>query len=755
QWCKWVARSSSSFVGEISTSVLGALDVGAVRRHDHDLGPRADEGRNHGAHAVRQQRGLVGGRGSLPFHRRLGLHHLQGGLLGKLDRDRHPLVHGEHDLHFRLEIGGLVADDVGGQRHLVGGLRVYRMEAGACLVQVLMLAILHVGAFDLLGRLEALRHLYAVADAAHVDLRGGGALAGMEAFGIEDGIELALEFDDIALAERAGDDFHGEFSSIIGRTRPRLGPNVGPHHTDLAADRQSFSRRLDRGTRAGWSVPDAAALLGSARRPTALPARAHANCRGLAAIFRGAGFRRGRDRDAGAFAGERNPSPRLRNRSGSANGYARAILSANLARIRLQKIAGGRRTAHRRVRPLVSQPRARRPAPSRIHHGRMVSGPGALRGPDGGLRSYSCARGGGGGLEAVLVPRSRHRSVRRARAADGGGSVCVPRRHRSLGNAAAAARGRLRRRRPCRRRPHGGRRYLGRHFQPRAGREDRTSPRARARDDPLRISGGAIAARPAEKPRATARRALRALRLRGRACERLRRTHRRGRATQTAPTPDGGKGAHLRSALSDRRGFSERPCGDAGGLRDCARLRSAGAARDRSRSHRRGDVDAHVRDVNDREMKGQRMLPFRAELRIFIVVAAAARAQPAWAQAYATQNITLQVAFAAGGIADVVARLVGQKLSERFGQVVVVENRGGAGGNLAAKAVSGAAPDGYTILATTTSLAVNETATKNKGFSVGELRAIAIVAFSPDVLAVHPSNPAKDLNEFIDNGKNR
>jgi tripartite-type tricarboxylate transporter receptor subunit TctC len=84
-----------------------------------------------------------------------------------------------------------------------------------------------------------------------------------------------------------------------------------------------------------------------------------------------------------------------------------------------------------------------------------------------------------------------------------------------------------------------------------------------------------------------------------------------------------------------------------------------------------------------------------------------------------------------------------------------VENRGGAGGNLAAKSVSGAAPDGYTILATTTSLAVNETATKNKGFSVDDLRAIAVVAFSPDVLAVHPTNPAKDLNEFIANGKSR
>jgi tripartite-type tricarboxylate transporter receptor subunit TctC len=129
--------------------------------------------------------------------------------------------------------------------------------------------------------------------------------------------------------------------------------------------------------------------------------------------------------------------------------------------------------------------------------------------------------------------------------------------------------------------------------------------------------------------------------------------------------------------------------------------------------------------------------------------------QPAWAQVYPAQNITFQVAFPAGGIADVVARLVGQKLGERLGHTVVVENRGGAGGNIAAKSVSAAAADGYTILATTTSLAVNETASKNKGFSVNELRAVAIVAISPDVLAVHPSNPAKDLKEFIANGKTK
>ena len=144
---------------------------------------------------------------------------------------------------------------------------------------------------------------------------------------------------------------------------------------------------------------------------------------------------------------------------------------------------------------------------------------------------------------------------------------------------------------------------------------------------------------------------------------------------------------------------------------------------------------------------------FRARLCLFLMASAIGLAQPVSAQTFPTQTITFQVAFAAGGIADVVARLVGQKLSERLAHTVVVENRGGAGGNLAAKAVSGATPDGHTILATTTSLAVNETATRHKGFSADDLRAVAIVAFSPDVLAVHPSNPAKDLREFVKSGK--
>jgi tripartite-type tricarboxylate transporter receptor subunit TctC len=130
--------------------------------------------------------------------------------------------------------------------------------------------------------------------------------------------------------------------------------------------------------------------------------------------------------------------------------------------------------------------------------------------------------------------------------------------------------------------------------------------------------------------------------------------------------------------------------------------------------------------------------------------------QPVAAQpSYPTQTIAVQVAFAAGGIADVVARLISQKLTERFGQTVVVENRGGAGGNLAARAVASAAPDGYTLLATTSALAVNDSASRNKGYATEDLRAVAIVAISPDVLAVKADNPAKDLKAFIATAKDK
>ncbi len=134
---------------------------------------------------------------------------------------------------------------------------------------------------------------------------------------------------------------------------------------------------------------------------------------------------------------------------------------------------------------------------------------------------------------------------------------------------------------------------------------------------------------------------------------------------------------------------------------------------------------------------------------------AACLALPASAQTYPSQNITVMVAFPAGGLADIIARLVSTKLEGRLKQSVVVENRGGAGGNIAAKAVVNSAPDGYTLLATTSGLAANLTASKNRGFEQSDLRPIAFVAISPDVIAVHPSNPAKDLKEFIANAKEK
>jgi tripartite-type tricarboxylate transporter receptor subunit TctC len=119
------------------------------------------------------------------------------------------------------------------------------------------------------------------------------------------------------------------------------------------------------------------------------------------------------------------------------------------------------------------------------------------------------------------------------------------------------------------------------------------------------------------------------------------------------------------------------------------------------------------------------------------------------AQTYPANKITLIVGFAPGGIADTLARLIGKGVSERLHQTVVVENRSGAGGNLAAGLVARADPDGYTLLATTTALAINETLHENNPFSRTDLKAVAIAASSPEALATSPSNPANNLVEFL------
>jgi tripartite-type tricarboxylate transporter receptor subunit TctC len=141
--------------------------------------------------------------------------------------------------------------------------------------------------------------------------------------------------------------------------------------------------------------------------------------------------------------------------------------------------------------------------------------------------------------------------------------------------------------------------------------------------------------------------------------------------------------------------------------------------------------------------------------RRFLRLAAGAAALPAlspftWAQTYPSQPVRVIVGFAAGGPNDILARLIGQWLSKRLGQPFIIENRLGAGSNIAAEAVVHAPPDGYTLLLVGSPNAINATLYEKLSFNF--LRDIAPVASfmrGALVMVVHPSVPAKTLPEFI------
>jgi tripartite-type tricarboxylate transporter receptor subunit TctC len=127
-----------------------------------------------------------------------------------------------------------------------------------------------------------------------------------------------------------------------------------------------------------------------------------------------------------------------------------------------------------------------------------------------------------------------------------------------------------------------------------------------------------------------------------------------------------------------------------------------------------------------------------------------AGAPAAQAQTYPAKPVRVTVAFAAGGIADGVGRMVSQKLADRFGQPFVVENRGGAGGNVAAKQVMAAAPDGYTLLVTTAAISINASLHKDAGFDpLTDFVPVAITASTPGLIVVHPSVSAANLKEYL------
>jgi tripartite-type tricarboxylate transporter receptor subunit TctC len=125
-------------------------------------------------------------------------------------------------------------------------------------------------------------------------------------------------------------------------------------------------------------------------------------------------------------------------------------------------------------------------------------------------------------------------------------------------------------------------------------------------------------------------------------------------------------------------------------------------------------------------------------------------AMPASAQEYPTRSITFVVPFPAGGSADTLARLIGAKLSERLGQAVVVENKPGAGGNLGTDAVAKAAPDGYTLLLTPSSIAIAPALYTKLPFDpIKDFVPVTLLGSIPMVVVVYPEFPPKTLQELI------
>jgi tripartite-type tricarboxylate transporter receptor subunit TctC len=141
--------------------------------------------------------------------------------------------------------------------------------------------------------------------------------------------------------------------------------------------------------------------------------------------------------------------------------------------------------------------------------------------------------------------------------------------------------------------------------------------------------------------------------------------------------------------------------------------------------------------------------------RQFLHLVAGAGALPAvsrmaWAQSYPTRPVRWIVPTAPAGATDIVARLIGQWLSERFGRAFVIENRPGAGTNIGTEAVVRAPPDGYTLLSATVANAINATLNNKLNFNfIRDIAPVAGIARVPNVMVVNPTFPAKTVPEFI------
>src|SRR5262249_762104 len=167
---------------------------------------------------------------------------------------------------------------------------------------------------------------------------------------------------------------------------------------------------------------------------------------------------------------------------------------------------------------------------------------------------------------------------------------------------------------------------------------------------------------------------------------------------------------------------------------------------DASRPRRRGD-----------RMKKAAEVGFKIELprRTFLEMAAGPAALPAvsrfaWAQSYPNRPVRIVVGLTAGSASDIVARLLGQWLSEHLGQQFVVENRPGAGTNIAAEAVVRSVPDGYTLLLAASPNAINASLYDKLSFNfIRDIAPVAAISHEPNVVVLNPSLPTRTVPEFI------
>jgi tripartite-type tricarboxylate transporter receptor subunit TctC len=161
-------------------------------------------------------------------------------------------------------------------------------------------------------------------------------------------------------------------------------------------------------------------------------------------------------------------------------------------------------------------------------------------------------------------------------------------------------------------------------------------------------------------------------------------------------------------------------------------------------------------------MRANRWRKFRIAIAALPVLLLSQPPSPAGAQIldhqvsdYPARKVTFIVGFAAGGGVDTMARIVAQELIEQLGYQIVVENRPGAASNIAARAVASAPADGYTLLFTGNSLAINQTLYKNLGYSMDQLRPVAIAAIDSHALAINASRPDRTLAEFLEASRDK